>query len=167
MYFLRPSAILIIIIASALLPACEGPSGSANTPGTNVNTQNGAVAQNKANTNAEELGMLINFAWETEDLAWKKDDTKKTLTAVFRLSPEDAKKLAEQLTARSPGAPTEVQIEDWFPAELVAQGESAGGSSVEGTAFQATDLYQAPYDQGTISRIVSTDFFVIELHSKQ
>lgn len=110
--------------------------------------------------------MLINFAWETEDLAWKKDEARKTLTAVFRLSPEDAKKLTEQLAARSPGAPKEVQVEDWFPAELVAQGESAGGSSVEGTAYPANDLYQAPYEQGTISRIDGTDFFVIELSSK-
>lgn len=166
MHFFRPLAILTLIVAGVMLSACGSPQGTANSPGTSSNSRTAAATQNKANTNAEELGMLINFAWQTEDLVWKKDDARKTLTAVFRLSSEDAKKLTEQLSTRSPGAPKEVQVEDWFPAELVAQGESAGGSSVEGTAYPANDLYQAPFEQGTISRIDGTDFFVIELSSK-
>ena len=110
--------------------------------------------------------MLINFAWDTEDLAWKKDDSKKSLTAAFRLSPEDAKKLSDQLGSKGQGAPKEVAVEDWFPAELIAQGESRGGSTVPATAFAADELYQQPYTQGTIARIEGTDYFVVELYAQ-
>lgn len=164
MRILSRSFFLITILGASLISGCSGGNSDG---GNNSNTSANSVANtNKANTNAEELGMLINFAWETEDLAWKKDEAKKTLTAAFRLSPEDAKKLSEQLYAKGPGAPKEVTVEDWFPSELVAQGESAGGSSVPGTAFQAGDIYQAPYTQGTISRVDGTEYFVIELNAQ-
>lgn len=167
MQFVRHLAYLTLIIASTLIIGCGVGPDAQNSAAANASANNAKTAStNKANTNAEELGMLVNFSWETEDLVWKKDDAKKTLIAAFRLSPEDVKKLSDQLLARSPGAPKEVTIEEWFPAELIAQGESGGGSSVEGTAFPGDDLYQAPYEQGTISRINGTDFFVIELNAK-
>jgi hypothetical protein len=158
------SYILTLILASLSLSGCSGTAGDGAS---NANAATNSIANtNKANTNAEELGILINFPWETEDLAWKKDDAKKTLTAAFRLSPEDAKKLSDQLSANGQGAPKEVTVEDWFPAELVAQGESAGGSSVPATAFPANDIYQAPYNEGTVSRVDGTEYFVIELNAQ-
>ena len=107
--------------------------------------------------------MLINFTLEPEDLVWREDKPKNSIIAVLRMDAEDTKKLADQLAQRSPGAPKTVQVEDWFPAELIAQGEIAGGSSVDGNAFPADDFYQAPYSQGTVTRVTGTDFFVIEL----
>lgn len=165
MRFLRRGALIPIILTSILLAGCGGnaENGAKNQ---NVSVSSVANNTNKANSNAEELGMLINFAWETEDLAWKKDDAKKTLTAAFRLSPEDAKKLSDQLAAKGQGAPKEVAVEDWFPAELIAQGESTGGSTVPATAYPASDLYQPPFNQGTISRVEGTDYFVVEVHGQ-
>ena len=165
MRFLRRGALIPIILTSMFLAGC---GGNAADGANNANAAVSSVASNtnKANTNAEELGMLINFAWETEDLAWKKDDAKKALTAAFRLSPEDAKKLSEQLASKGQGAPKEVAVEDWFPAELIAQGESTGAASVPATAYAASDLYQEPYTQGTISRVEGTDYFVIEVHAQ-
>ena len=165
MLFLRRGGLIPIILTSILITGCGENAGDG------ANNQNAAVSSvvnntSKAKTNAEELGLLINFAWETEDLAWKKDDAKNTLTAAFRLSPEDAKKLSEQLSAKGQNAPKEVTVEDWFPAELIAMGESTGGSSVPATAYPATDLYQPPYTQGTISRVQGTDYFVIEVHAQ-
>ncbi len=107
--------------------------------------------------------MLINFALEPEDIGWVHDESAKKIVAVFRLDPEDSKKLAEQLTARSPGAPKSISVEDWFPPELVAGGETTDASTVDGTAYPADDFYQPPFSQGTITRINSTDFFVIEI----
>jgi hypothetical protein len=165
MRFLRRGALIPITLFSILLTGCGGNAGDgANNANTAVNSV--ASNSNKANTNGEELGMLINFAWETEDLAWKKDEARNTLTAAFRLSPEDAKKLSEQLATKGQGTPKEVSVEDWFPAELIAQGESQGSSSVPATAFPADDLYQPPYNQGTISRIEGTDYFVVEVHAQ-
>ena len=164
MRFRKVTAFLTTILTLSLLSGCGGDA--ANTAYNANATGNTGAATNKANTNAEELGMLINFAWETEDLAWKRDEAKKTLIAAFRLLPEEARKLSDQLSSKGPGAPKEVAVEDWFPSELVAQGESGGSSTVPATAFPAHDLYQPPFTQGTISRIDSTDYFVIELNAQ-
>ena len=165
MRFLRRAALILITLISIFLTGCGGNAGDGAN---NANSAVSSVAtnSNKANTNGEELGMLINFAWETEDLAWKKDEAKKTLTAAFRLSPDDAKKFSEQLSAKGQGAPKEVSVEDWFPAELIAQGESRGGSTVPATAYPADDLYQPPYNQGTVSRIEGTEYFVVEVYTQ-
>ena len=165
MRFRKVTAILTTILTFSLLSGCGGDAGN---PTINANAAGNAAAAttSKANTNAEELGLLINFAWETEDLAWKRDDTKKTLIAAFRLSPEDARKLSEQLNSKGQGAPKEVAVEEWFPAELVAQGETGGSSTVPTLAFPANDLYQPPFTQGTISRVDGTDYFVIELNAQ-
>ena len=161
----RPVVHIPILLISIFLTGCGPAVGDAAN---NANAAQSGIAANanKANTNAEELGMLINFAWETEDLAWKKDDAKKTLTAAFRLSAEDAKKLSEQLMAKGQGTPKEVAVEDWFPQELIAQGESSGGPLVPATAYSADELYQAPYTKGTIARVDGTDYFVIELNAQ-
>ena len=162
MRILRRGALIPIILTSIFFAGC---GGNAADGANNANSTANSVASNtnKANTNAEELGMLINFAWETEDLAWKRDEAKKTLTAAFRLSAEDAKKLSDQLASKGQGAPKEVAVEDWFPAELIAQGESTGAAAVPATAYPASDLYQPPYTQGTISRVEGTDYFVVEV----
>jgi len=165
MRFRKVTAPLSTILTLTLFFGCSGDAG----PGAgNSNAAGNTTAEmtSKANTNAEELGLLINFNWETEDLAWKRDDTKRTLVAAFRLSPADAKKLSDQLSSMGQGAPKEVAVEEWFPAELVAQGESRGSSTVPATAFPANDLYQSPFTQGTVSRIDSTDYFVIELNAQ-
>lgn len=107
--------------------------------------------------------MLINFSLEPEDILWLQYESPKKIVAVFRLDEQGTKKLADQLKAKLPGAARTVTVEDWFPAELVAGGETTGASSVDGTAFPADDFFQAPFTQGTITRINDTDFFVLEL----
>ena len=166
MRFRKVTAFLTTILTISLLSGCGGGAGS-TADQANATAGNSAVATtSKADTNAEDLGMLINFTWETEDLAWRRDDAKKTLIAAFRLGPEDARKLFDQLSSKGPGAPKEVAVEEWFPAELVAQGESGGGATVPATAFPANDLYQSPFTEGTVSRVIGTDYFVIELNSQ-
>lgn len=107
--------------------------------------------------------MLINFTLEPEDILWRQTETPRKVVAVFRLAEEDTKKLADSLSARSPGAARSVAVEDWFPTELIAGGEATGGSSVDGTAYPADEFFQPPFTQGTITRVNDTDFFVLEL----
>lgn len=155
--------LLILVVFAVLLSAGCGQPPTANSNAANASSNQVADVPKKANDKAEELGLFVNFTWEPEDLLWKQDEAKKTIVAVFRLDAEDGKKLSDQIGLRSQGAPKEVQVEDWFPAELIAQSESTGGTSVEGTAFPADDFYQPPYSQGTITRVNGTDFFVLEL----
>lgn len=166
MKFLRPVAILTFFSLLLLLASCSSPSGSSNDAANSGNRKADISSSNTANGNAGELGMLINFTWEPEDLTWNRNEQKKLVTAVFRLDADDQKKLLEQLAAKPQGARKEIQLEEWFPAELIAQGESAGGSSVSGNAQTAEDYFQPPYNEGTITRIEGTDFFIIEVWTK-
>jgi len=159
---IKPRLALIPIFLIVAASGCGG-IGNSNNAAQQANTAAPAQNQAKASSSSEELGMLINFTLEPEDLVWREDNPKNSIIAVLRMDAEDTKKLADQLAQRSPGAPKTVQVEDWFPAELIAQGEIAGGSSVDGNAFPADDFYQAPYSQGTVTRVTGTDFFVIEL----
>jgi len=152
---LIPIALLLISI-SCTTPADTNSSNS-------ISANQTAAVSNKANTKPEELGLLINFTLEPEDIVWQQMESSKKLLAVFRLDEEDTKKLAAELATKSPGAARSVQVEDWFPTELRAGGETTGSSTVDGTAFPADQFYQAPYTQGTITRINDTDFFVLEL----
>ena len=165
MAFIKLRLALVSVFALIAVSGCAGP-GNSNNSAQSANNVSPAQNEVKANSSGEELGLLINFTLEPEDLVWREDKTKNSIIAVFRLDAEDTKKLADQLSQRAPGSPKTVQVEDWFPAELVAQGEMAGGSSVEGSAFPADDFYQSPYSQGTVTRVADTDFFVIELSGK-
>ena len=165
MKFLRLVAILTFFSMLLLLASCGEPSGSFSNLATPSNRKADISSSNTANGNTAELGMMINFPWEPEDLVWKQND-KKLITAVFRFEPEDQKKFLDQLATKPQGVPKEIQLEEWFPPELIAQGESAGGSSVTGNAQTAEDFYQPPYNEGTLTRIDGTDFFILEIWPK-
>lgn len=162
MYLMRHYLPIVLLSAAVFSVGCVQPP-NANSNAANASSNQIAAVPKKANDTAEELGLFVNFTWEPEDLLWKQDESKKTIVAVFRLDAEDVKKLSDQIASKSAGASKEVQVEDWFPAELIAQSESTGATSVDGTAFPADDFYQPPYSLGTITRVNGTDFFVIEL----
>jgi hypothetical protein len=162
MLFLKRSAPASLLVSLLIFTSCTAPAGNSSSANENQGNRVASVPR-KANDKPEELGMLINFTVEPEDIVWQQSESPKRIVAVFRLEEEDTKKFADQLKTKSPGAARSVTVEDWFPAELIAGGETTGGSSVDGTAFPADDFFQAPFTQGTITRINDTDFFVLEL----
>lgn len=124
-------------------------------------------SSNSARTNIEELGLLINIpAYEAEDIVWKEDPSQKRLVAVFRFSHDDSTKLIEATASSDTPRVVNVAVEAWFPDELIAQGDMSGDSGLRGTAYPATAFYQPPYTSGSLVRIESTDYFVLELTSK-
>ena len=165
MLFLRRFSPAVLLFSALIFTSCSAPAGNSATGNSEANRV--AAVPKKANDKAEELGLLINFSLEPEDIVWQQVDSQKKIVAVFRMDEEDTKKLADQLAARAPGSPYTVQVEDWFPAELVAQSETTGGSTVEGIAFPADDFYQDPYTKGVAVRINGSDFFVLELAARQ
>ena len=166
MAFIKLRLVPFLISLLITVSGCVGP-GNSNNSAQPSNTAMPAQNQAKANSSSEELGLLINFTLEPEDLVWREDKAKKTLIAVMRFDAEDTKKLADQLARLAPGSPYTVRVDDWFPAEIVAQGEASGRSTVEGMAFPADDFYQDPYTKGVVVRINDSDFFVIELAARQ
>lgn len=162
MLFLKRSAPASLLFLLLLLASCTAPAGNSSSANADQGNRVAAIPK-KANDKPEELGMLINFTLEPQDIVWQQSESPKKVVAVFRLVGDETERFADQLKSKSPGAAKSVTVEDWFPAELVAGGETTGGSSVDGTAYPADEFFQTPYMQGTITRINDTDFFVLEL----
>ena len=162
MLFLKRFVPASLLFFTLVITSCSAPAGNSSSANTAEENRVASVP-NKANDKAEELGMLLNFALEPEDIVWHQNEKQKKIVAVFRLDEENTKKLTDQLAARSPGSAKSVTVEDWFPPELIAGGEATDASTVDGTAYPADDFYQPPFSLGTITRINNTDFFVIEV----
>ncbi len=94
-----------------------------------------------------------------------------TLKKVLDKSPERKKSfegislepVERQAGTYKPAAEADIDAETWFPAELIAQSQLSGDESLKGTAFAADDFLHEPYNQGKITRINDTNYFVLEL----
>ncbi len=88
---------------------------------------------------------------------------RKKLTAVLRFNDDAAAKIVAQTENNKTAKASEVEAEDWFPAELVAQSQLSGDETLKGSTFPADDFFQPPYAKGNITRINNTNYFVLEL----
>lgn len=158
---------LAIILASS---ACVfGLAGCAFKVTSNVNQPQNVESNsqsNSAKTNVEELGMLINVPYETEDIVWKEIVPQKKLVAVIRVSRADADKIVEDVRNIKPPENVTLQSENWFPVELIAQGDVSGDDTLKGVAYSAQPFFQEPFSDGMIVRIDGTEYFVIEMSAK-
>lgn len=132
---------------------------TANRPGSRPNSN-----LSEPRTNAEELGLLVKMPYETLDIVWKDFPNEKRLVAVLRYAPADANKIVAEAGGRPEGR--SLQVETWFPDELIAQSEMRGDSALKGMAYPATGFYQEPYTSGKITRVEGTDYFVLDLTAK-
>jgi len=163
----KSGVILAFFLSVASLSGCVGGQGNANNSaaaatGSNRTTEN----SNSARTNVEELSLLVKVPYDTEDIVWKEYAAAKKVIAVLRFSPANSAKIVAE--ASSAGAPQNVSVavETWFPDELTAQSDMSGDNSLKGLAYPATAFYQDPYTTGKITRIESSDYFVLELTAK-
>lgn len=167
-------AALLFLIASCA--GGENVNQSANQP-----TNNGSNSVVSAKDDAAELGKVVKLPQMPEEAIFREEgltqqtatanaeqpaqspQKPKKLVAVLRFTPEDAQKVVEQAERYKPGEFVTLDTESWFPAELIAQSQTAGDATLKGTAYAANDFYQAPYINGRITRIAETDYFVLEL----
>ena len=162
----RFAPILALLLSSALLPACGGDTKNANAVlAANAANANSANA-NSARTNVEELALLVNVPYETEDIVWKEDAAHKKVKAVLRFSPDDSKKIVAEAGKFGPSQDITVETEVWFPDELTAQSDMSGDSELKGTSYPANAFFQEPYTTGRIIHIEGGDYFVIEMSAK-
>jgi hypothetical protein len=163
---MRPSwlaALLTPLIFVATFTSCSSTvsNSGANGAGSNAST----TANTGPHDNAEELAMLVELPLEPEEVAWKEDPAKKQLVAVIRFSPENAGKMAAEIEKNGQPTVEVVPVESWYPAELVAQGELNGESSVKGTSFSAESFLHPPYTKGKITHVENTDYFILQISS--
>ena len=144
-------------------------AGCSETSNTNTEAESAVGAPehaNKANTNVEELGVLINVPYESDEASWKEDTAHKKVIAVLRFPEIEAKRLVDDASKIAAPQNAEIAAETWFPPELIAQSGISGEDTLTGKAYPANAFFQEPYNSGRITRIENTDYFVLELTAK-
>jgi hypothetical protein len=146
MHCVKVGIILALFLCAATLQSCgsmaDGNVSNTGNKSTSANSQDDN--SNSPKSNAEELGLLINLSYDTDESLWKEDAANKKLTAVLRFTPADANTVVSQ--AEKIRAPQEVEIatETWFPGELIAQSELSGDGNLKGRSYAANDFFQEP-----------------------
>src|SRR4051794_34059338 len=98
----RFAFILSLFLLAASILGCGGEGQNANQR-TDAAAAKPAENPNATKTNAEELGLLINIPYDTEDIAWKGGASQKKITAVLRFSNEDTAKIVAESQKAGPG----------------------------------------------------------------
>jgi hypothetical protein len=155
--------ILALFISAILVSGCGGNAANSATAGNANSTQTNT---NAARTNVEELGMLINVPYESEEVFWKDDSAHKKIVAVLRFPGGEANRLIADAEKVRPAQKVAINAESWFPPELVAQSEMTGDDTLNGRSYAANAFYQDQYNEGRIIHIDDTDYFVLELSAK-
>ena len=164
MPFARPLLVLILLVTSQLLSACSsGPRDS------NASNSAPSNASNRANVgpqdSVEEFADLVRLPFAPEEVAWKEASGGKSITAVVRFSPENAAKMAVEVAKNGQPVVEALTVETWYPAELIAQSEMTGESTVKGQTYPAEAFLNPPYTKGKITRIENTDYFILQISS--
>lgn len=163
MSFAKTTAILALFSGSAMLSAC---GGSANTAANSAVSKPANENANAVRSNVEELGLLVNVSYDTDDIAWKEDAAHKKIIAVLLFNPADSAKIVTEAEKIKPAETVSLPSQTWYPAELIAQSETGGGDVLNGRSYAANQFFQEPYTSGRIVRVENTDYFILELSSK-
>ena len=159
------AAIVALLVCLITLMSCggiAGNTGNSTANSTNISADNSATAK----TNVEELGMLVNVPYESDEVFWKEYPKSKKLVAVLRFPPSEAGRLVADAEKIKQPERVNISPQSWFPQELVAQSDMSGEDTLAGQSYAANAFYQEPYTDGRITHIENTDYFVLELSEK-
>jgi hypothetical protein len=157
------AALLTPLLFTLIFTSCSKTASNANAA--NAEANQASAANSGPQDNVEELGMLVRLPFQAEEVAWKEDPQKKQLTAVLRFSPENATKMAAEIAKNGQPTRETLSVESWYPAELIAQSELTGESTVTGTSFPAEAFLNPPYTKGKITQVENTDYFILQMSS--
>jgi hypothetical protein len=152
-----------IVAVSIYLMSCgeRSPIQQANTSNPTANANANAV-----HTNPEELGVVVKLPYEPEDVVWKEVGPTKKITAIMRFKSADSQRVVADAQGFGASQPVSIPVDQWFPDELVAQGEMSGDNTLPGTAYPGNAFFQEPYTSGKIARVDGSDYFILELFAK-
>ena len=112
---------------------------------------------------------MVQVTFDPEEIVWRTVDTKekgKRLIAVVLLTPVDLKALETRLNGAGTPRNVRINVEPWFPTELVTMGDASGESVITGKAYPATEFFQSPFVSGDAILIPETDYLVIDVTEK-
>lgn len=142
------------------LSACTASNTNSNqTPNKPSNTNANA---DTTKDDTEEFAKIVKLPVQPEEVSWRETNDKK-LIAVLKFSATEANNLVAQIEKQKPPQTAEINAENWFPPELVAQSQQSGDASLKGKEYAANDFFLVPYTKGKITRINETNYFVLEL----
>ncbi len=172
---------LIFVFTTSAFLFCGCPnSKDANQASNNANQVNIAnnFNNNAVNYDIEEFGKIVRLPFLPEEAVWRETNlntqssenripapNEKKLIAVLKFLPADARALIAQAEKYSPSEAATIDVETWFPAELIAQSQLSGDETLKGTTYAANDFFQNTHKNGKLFRIEDTNYFVLELIS--
>lgn len=167
---LSTTSIIIALLLSAFTFSCGSSKDNVNNA-SNANgaNRNSTDVSTSINDNIEDLKALIAVPFEPDEVVWRtfpEGPNGKRLIAVFRLTPENARSFAARMGSSGPGRSVQSNVEQWYPAELIAMSETTGEMSVAATSYPATEFFQPPYNTGSVTIIPETDYVILELKEK-
>jgi Tfp pilus assembly protein PilP len=157
---------LILALFLAVIFLASGCGNGSSNSNDSANSNAAQANSNSTKTNVEELGMLINVPYESEEVFWRDDPQHKKIVAVLRFSQSEANKLIADAEKVHPPQKVSVNPESWFPPELVAQSDTSGDDTLSGRSFAANAFFQEPYNDGRIVKVDDSDYFILELNAK-
>lgn len=155
------NAVILALFLAVLASVGCGPPSSSNA--VNAAANEGSKSTDTANTDIEGLRQVVAMPFEPEDAVWRGGSDTKKLIAVLRFGTADADKLTEEARKIKPPTTAKIGSELWFPAELIAQADNSGDDTLNGTTYAANAFFQPPFNDGKLTRIEGTDYFVLEL----
>ena len=156
-------------------------TANSNSIGSNANQIAGSANVSVPRDDVEELGKIIKLPIAPEEATYNENSlndknseprvspapNEKKIVAVLRFSPENANQIAASAEKHKSPAPADVEAENWFPPELIAQSQISGDEVLKGISYAADDFYQPPFNNGRLTRINNTNYFVLEMTSFQ
>lgn len=173
-----PETSLIFLFSIVLLSGACVETGNVKTNQAANSANQTEISNNNANIakdDVAELSGLINSPFEIDDSSvWREVNlgtpnervpgpTDRKLIAVLKFKPEDADEIVKRAETYKPAVPAQFEAESWFPAELIAQSQASGDETIKGNSYAANDFVKTPYTGGKLTRIVNTDYFILEL----
>lgn len=175
-----PLKTLFLLIGIVCISACVNPQNGNSAAEESGNTANtGSVAGENANVVKDdvlELESIINSPFVPDDSSvWREtapnpqndekplDPNHRKLIAVLRFSPEQSAEIVRRAESHRAAVPAVLDVESWYPPELIAQSGHSGDKTIKGNSYAANDFVKAPFTDGKLTRIENTEFFILEL----
>ena len=160
----------LTLLVAISITAC-GPTRSSNdnlekAAIANASNGNSADDSTSPNENVEDLRAVINVPFEPSEVSWRivpdKEDGDR-LIAVLRLPTDEADPIVSNIRGDKKTISSTVGVEEWFPPELIAMGEIAGGSTISAEAIPATQFVRPPFSSGNVYVIPESEYLVVEI----
>jgi hypothetical protein len=167
-----------VVIVFLFGSCARNETANTNSTASNINQSLNSANEIVAKDDVEELGKIIKLPIAPEEATYKENDSnvknseprvpasnEKKMVAVLKFSTKDAGQIAASAEKYKSPAPADVEAESWFPPELIAKSQISGDEALKGVSYAADDFLQPPFNNGKLTRINNTDYFVLELAS--